>query len=112
MSNAMTEGELAKVRDWAKTQLTDGSAQPWSTFLLSRLSETIDALLVGMAATQGIDSRRHAGEEPPLRLVSSNEPPGPKGGPTQALGIDASEHVAGDLPPPRMIGARVAEPVI
>jgi hypothetical protein len=112
MSNAMTEGELAKVRDWAKKQLTDGSAQPWSTFLLTRLSDTIDALLVGMAATQGIDSRLHSGDEPPLRLVASNEPHGPKGDPTQAQGIEASEHVADDLLPPRMIGARVAEPVI
>ncbi len=109
MSNVITEGELAKVRDWAKHQLADGSAQPWSAFLLTRLSEAIEALLAGMAATQGVDSRRHAGEEPPLRLVAANES---RGHPTEALGVDASERVADDRLPPRMIGARVAEPVI
>jgi hypothetical protein len=102
MSDVMTEGELAKVRDWAKDQLADGSAQLWATFLLARLSETINSLLAGMAATQAIDCRR-AADPSPLRLVT--------GGPTRALGIDAAEHVADHLPPPRMIGARVAEPV-
>ena len=49
MSNEVSEGELIKVRDWANGQLTKGGEQPWSTFLLVRLAETIDALLAGRA---------------------------------------------------------------
>lgn len=70
MANPVTEADLARVRDWADGQLADRNVPPWSTFLLSRLSETLAALLAGMAATRGVDSR--FAEEPPLRLVASN----------------------------------------
>ncbi len=70
MANPVTEADLARVRDWASAQLADRDVQPWSTFLLTRLGETIGALLAGMAATRGVDSRE--AQEAPLRLVASN----------------------------------------
>jgi hypothetical protein len=79
------------MRDWAKAQLADRDVQPWSTFLLTRLGETIDALLAGMAATRAIDSRD--AEAPPLRLVASNAP-------------QAEERACAAA------GARVAEPAL
>jgi hypothetical protein len=71
MPTGITQAELARVRDWANSQLTRGGEQPWSTFLLTRLAETIDALLVGMAATGAGRSQRAA-----PRLVVSNAPQG------------------------------------
>lgn len=68
--NDTIEGELARVREWAKDQLAYGGDQPWSSFLLTRLGETIDALLAGMAATRAVDAQR-ASVEPGLRLVAS-----------------------------------------
>jgi len=52
------EAELARVRAWARDQLDHGTDQPWSTFLLDRLHETIGALLAGMAATRAVDARQ------------------------------------------------------
>jgi hypothetical protein len=94
MPNDTIEGELARVREWAKDQLEHGSDQPWSSFLLDRLHETIGALLAGMAATRAVDARR-AGEMPGLRLVASK------------TDLDAIEDLA-KAPSSR---ARVAEPV-
>lgn len=72
--NDTIEGELARIREWAKDQLAHGGDQPWSTFLLDRLSETIGALLAGMAATRAVDARQ-AGEMHGLRLVASKASP-------------------------------------
>ena len=74
MPNDSIEGELARIREWAKDQLAHGGDQPWSTFLLDRLSETIGALLAGMAATRAVDARQ-AGEMYGLRLVASKADP-------------------------------------
>lgn len=92
--NDTIEGELARVREWAKDQLAHGADQPWSTFLLDRLHETIGALLAGMAATRAVDARQ-AGEMHGLRLVA-----------TKAR-ADAIEDISRS-PAPR---ARIADPV-
>jgi len=72
MPTEITHAELLRVRDWANGKLTSGGEQPWSTFLLTRLGETIDALLVGMAAAEAERSKQAS---PSPRLVVSNAPP-------------------------------------
>jgi hypothetical protein len=72
MSNEVSEAELIKVRDWANGQLSTEGEQPWSTFLLVRLTETIDALLAGRAATRAHGSSQAAASEHSVRLVVSN----------------------------------------
>jgi hypothetical protein len=72
MPTEITHAELLRVRDWANGKLTSGGEQPWSTFLLTRLGETIDALLVGMAASEAERSKQAS---PSPRLVVSNAPP-------------------------------------
>jgi hypothetical protein len=74
MPTEITQAELARVRDWANRQLANRGEQPWSTFLLTRLGETIDALLVGMAASQAEPSPQVARPEGTPRLVVSNAP--------------------------------------
>jgi hypothetical protein len=74
MPTKITQAELASIRDWAKCQLAHGGEQPWSAFLLTRLGETIDALLVGMAASQAERSPHIARPEAAPRLVVSNAP--------------------------------------
>jgi hypothetical protein len=74
MPTEITQAELARIRDWANRQLANGGEQPWSAFLLTRLGETIDALLVGMAATQAERSPQTARSEAAPRLVVSNAP--------------------------------------
>jgi hypothetical protein len=74
MPTEVTQAELARVRDWANRQLANGGEQPWSAFLLTRLGETIDALLVGMAASQAERSPQVARPEAAPRLVVSNAP--------------------------------------
>jgi hypothetical protein len=74
MPTEITQAELARIRDWANRQLANGGEQPWSAFLLTRLGETIDALLVGMAATQADRSPQAARYEATPRLVVSNVP--------------------------------------
>ena len=66
-NNEVGERELVRVRDWANSQLAKGEEQPWSAFLLTRLAETIDALLAGRA-----ESRAAKSSDTPLRLVVSN----------------------------------------
>ena len=72
MSKEISESELINVRDWANGQLAKGGEQPWSTFLLVRLAETIDALLAGRAASRAHGSSEAAASEPSLRLVVPN----------------------------------------
>src|SRR5262245_11304746 len=72
MPTEITQAELAKIRDWANCQLTIGGEPPWSVFLLTRLSETIEALLAGMAATGSKGPPRAARPEAAPRLVVSN----------------------------------------
>ena len=74
MPTEITQAELARVRDWANRQSANGGEQPWSAFLLTRLAETIDALLVGMAASQAERSPQVARPEAAPRLVVSNTP--------------------------------------
>jgi hypothetical protein len=74
MPTETERAELARVRDWANRQLADGGEQPWSTFLLTRLAETIDALLAGMAASEARRSPQAAHSEAAPRLVVSNAP--------------------------------------
>jgi hypothetical protein len=74
LANDIIEGELARVREWARHQLAHGEEQPWSSFLLTRLNETIDALLAGMAATRAIDAE-HKGARAGLRLMAAREDP-------------------------------------
>ena len=74
MPTEITQAELAKIRDWANCQLTNGGEQPWSTFLLTRLGETIEALLAGMAASQAERPPQVARPEGTPRLVVSNAP--------------------------------------
>jgi hypothetical protein len=47
----MTVKELERVRQWAETKVAGGAEPPWASHLYMRLSETIDALIAGMAAT-------------------------------------------------------------
>ena len=73
----MPQAELERIRAWTGRQLASDRALPWQTFLLTRLSETIDALLAGMAQVQSND-----GEPAPLRrtlrlVVSNPAPPAP-----------------------------------
>jgi hypothetical protein len=74
MPTEITQAELARIRDWANRQQANGGEQPWSVFLLTRLGETIDALLVGMAATQADRSPQATRYEATPRLVVSNAP--------------------------------------
>ena len=69
MANDMTESELMRVRDWANLQLATGEEPPWSSFLLNRLVETIEALLAGKAADATSDTSASGAV---LRLVISN----------------------------------------
>jgi hypothetical protein len=81
MSNQVSEVDLLRVRAWAKDQLSkEAEHQPWSTFLLTRLGETIDALLAAKAAVRANGSSQAAAAETPLRLVISNAPPASKEG--------------------------------
>jgi hypothetical protein len=72
MPTEIEQAELARFRDWANRQLANGGEQPWSTFLLTRLAETIDALLAGMAAAEARRSPQAARCEAAPRLVVSN----------------------------------------
>jgi hypothetical protein len=74
MASEISRIELARVRDWAKHQLATGRGQPWSAFLLTRLGETIDALLAGMAATGAEASPSGAPRQGGPRLVVCNAP--------------------------------------
>src|SRR4051794_5599738 len=74
MPSEISQAELARVRDWATRQLADGRGPPWSTFLLKRLGETIDALVTGMAATNIAPSPPAAPCQTAPRLVVSNMP--------------------------------------
>lgn len=48
----MGRGELKRVREWALAKLSAGNEPPWTWYQLMKLREAIDALLVGMDATQ------------------------------------------------------------
>jgi hypothetical protein len=74
MPTEITQAELARIRDWANRQLANGGEQPWSVFLLTRLGETIDALLAGMATSQAERPPQVARPEGTPRLVVSNAP--------------------------------------
>ena len=47
----MTVWELERVRQWAERKVAGGGEPPWASHLFARLSETIEALIAGMAAT-------------------------------------------------------------
>jgi hypothetical protein len=72
MPSETPQAELEKVRNWAARQLASGEEQPWSTFLLRRLGETIDALRAGMATSGAETPPRAAASKTSLRLVVSN----------------------------------------
>lgn len=74
MASEMSQAELTRVRDWASRQLADGHEAPWSSFLLKRLGETLDALLAGMAATQAEATPEAARCQAIPRLVVCNAP--------------------------------------
>jgi hypothetical protein len=47
----MTVWELERVRQWAERKLAGGAEPPWASHLYMKLSETIEALIAGTAAT-------------------------------------------------------------
>ena len=74
MTIEVSEADLVKVRDWANDQLAKAGEQPWSTFLLVRLTETIDALLAGRAVVRAEGSAQLTASGSSVRLVVSNAP--------------------------------------
>jgi hypothetical protein len=52
MTAELPQAELDRIRNWTGQQLAGGRELPWRAFLLTRLGETIDALLDGMANAQ------------------------------------------------------------
>ena len=63
------EKSLQDIRDWAKAKIASGQEAPWAWFQYMKLVETVEAILVGMAATKehSQQSAQHQGKH--LRLV-------------------------------------------
>jgi len=73
----MSRADLERVREWVIEKLATGSEPPWSWYQHMKLREALDAILMGMDATQpmadslGSASRRGGG----LRLVGGVDSP-------------------------------------
>ena len=111
MPNETMDAELVKVRAWANDQLAHGKDQPWSSFLLTRLSETIDALLAGMAATRTLDAQNGHGSVLGLRLVASNAPRSAGNAPAVSSRDRMLEPAGIEGAPSKRTAARIIEPV-
>ncbi len=70
----MTREELQRVREWAVGKLATGEEPPWAWYQYMKLREVLDAILAGMAATEG-SPRLAERPERRLRLVGTNDPP-------------------------------------
>ena len=111
MPNETMDAELVKVRAWANDQLAQGKDEPWSSFLLARLSETIDALLAGKAAARILDAQKGHGSELGLRLVASNVPRSARKASVVSSRDCALEPAATEAASSKKTAARIIEPV-
>jgi hypothetical protein len=111
MPNETMDAELVKIRAWANDQLAHGKDEPWSSFLLTRLSETIDALLAGRAATRTLDAQKGHGSELGLRLVASNTPRSARNASAVSARDRTLEPAGTEGAPAKRTAARIIEPV-